>query len=402
MARHRRFNSSGAYRWTDCTASLSFVEALIADKKISADDKPSKDAQRGTACHSLLEYALKNNCDPFLLPPNLVKKIAGFDLVYTDLVNVRYIWQYLENEIIKYDAFEAEMNLDLSHIYNADAGGTGDFAAWTVQENYFWAHISDFKNGRMAVEVDANTQLFMYCLGLYYFLCAQMPLLQGEFVLSIGQPNAKHENGRIRETTISLDALLDWEDTKLIPAINAIESGNTVFSASEKNCQWCRGKTFCKAYNDFRTKQAGVDFQDYVKPKMDLPNIIRLLDNAKQIRKDLDEAEAVAIEMLANKQKIPGYELKQEMGNRKLKALPAVKKAFADNGLSVEEITKEKAATLGDIQNYLKTLGWTPQEIDSFIDSITKKDLGKLKLCKKESTAEKDFKEFRKFNYRKR
>lgn len=217
------------------------------------EDKPSKDAERGTRIHKLGErFLLGQDLSDVLLECDDEEefKIAK---AYAE-----YVWELAgdNGEICVEESFH-----DALSIYHPDLGGTGDAVVVFPRE----LHVIDLKSGRSPVRVTKNKQLLTYGLGAIEKRGWQH---FDKVHLHIFQP------GNTEMVTYTVDELKAWikELTKICErADDPFEKPNP----SPKACHFCKAKTICPAIREKVLESAKQDFI------FEENNLERLLDEAK-------------------------------------------------------------------------------------------------------------------------
>lgn len=202
--------SSTARNWT-CAGALAM--ATLADAEVE-----SIHAARGTAAHTISEACLR---DPAKEPEDFedaIVKTKGHKI-------------QIDGELIA----SAEMYVDYVRGLNADdlwiekkfslaaldppfeAGGTVDAAA--IFYHLRLIEIIDLKNGMDVVEVNGNKQARTYALTALLNLDPALASNIDWIKVTIVQPRASHEDGRIRSETFHVADLLDWA-YELLQAMN--------------------------------------------------------------------------------------------------------------------------------------------------------------------------------------
>lgn len=160
-----------------------------------------------------------------------------------------------EVERVKLTMFEPEefneRMLDISWLDDR-LGGTADK---TLVEPFGWAHLLDYKNGYIVVDVKDNEQLKTYAVGILH----EHPDAEGVRV-TIVQPNAPHEEGCIRTEEYTRDELKLFE-IKMKQAADETSKANAPLRAGDW-CMWCSAKTRCPEFEAKMAEEAKADFSD--------------------------------------------------------------------------------------------------------------------------------------------
>lgn len=389
MSIHQRLSASGSPTWIYCHGSVAYIEFLRAEGKIPKVSKDTPWSILGTAVHAILEYCVNHNIDPTTLRPLKVKRIAKMPLKLHDLKGAKVYWQFIQDQKSYYNNTFTERKYDLSNIYKMDVGGTADITQLKRRE---MAHVGDYKNGKTFVPI-SSAQLRIYGLGVYHEFYEEYKFKN--IMFSIGQPNCTETIEKVRTDVIPVKELLKWEDQYLIPATEKIRMNSATLNPGEKQCQWCDARAVCEARAKQELQIAQLDFKGLAEPRQDLPSVKSLtkeqiafiVDNKKRLTNFLAEVEKYALEMSEKGDKIPGYQIKEKFGNRKLKSHYQVSRQFRKHNLDRNILTKQetKNLTITELETYLKTvLKWETSAVNKFMSSITDKPRTGIELIKTE------------------
>ena len=238
MSDHARLGASNSSIWLKCSKAPEMSE----DK----ERKASVYTAEGTAAHMFSEGCLLDTGTPKI---GDTVHIEGFDIEITHEMAQHCFVYTDECERIAENAdwVEIEKRLHLDELWNWQPPeplfGTADFAA-VVKDT---AYLRDLKYGKgVPVEVQGNTQLLYYGLGLFY----EMPPSHRDkvewFDLGIVQPRAPHTDGPIRSLKIAKGDLLNWGFNNLRPVVDAIAEGKTAFLPGQ-HCRFCPASGGCEA-----------------------------------------------------------------------------------------------------------------------------------------------------------
>lgn len=131
-------------------------------------------------------------------------------------------------------------------------GGTADV---TLVEPFGWAHLDDYKNGYVTVEVVDNEQTQTYAVGILH----EHPDAEGVRV-SIIQPNAPHADGSVRTVEYTRDELKVFE-IRLKTAADACDEPDAPRIAGDW-CLWCPKQTECPEHDALMEQVTIMDFDD--------------------------------------------------------------------------------------------------------------------------------------------
>lgn len=230
-AEHARLPPSGAGRWTECTASIGYVEAN--DKLLP--DGGSTYADAGTRAHTAGAALI---LDP-------AAKVETDDA--ETLRNVTAYAEFCRSKKQYSDRMVVEKRVQL--FYLPSQKGTLDFGIHGPNGIY----IVDYKNGAgVPVYAKENKQLASYAeswireLEMIYDFDDKMLV-----TLVIYQPNDRSDDNPVRIWAISRGALRTFCEEQIQPAANLILNTpeKAVFRAGE-HCDkgFCRARGICDAY----------------------------------------------------------------------------------------------------------------------------------------------------------
>lgn len=402
MGDHSRLAASAANQWINCPGSIAYIEQLQQQgiKLAEASAGAAAAGKLGTACHSVLEYAVLKKIKPTDIRAFGLKRLSpDVPLTYQNLKGVELYWQYIMDKTPLYDHTFVERKYLLSKKYGVDVGGTADITQCKKRGNL---HIGDYKNGRTFVGVDSY-QLKVYAVGAYYELNPEYKFT--DVSVSIGQPNAGyHIDGSIRADNFAVSDLLAWEKEILAPAIKKIKAKSLDLNPGEKQCGWCPARLVCVANTKQVLSTAQLDFADCDSGVLKTPEIksltkkqmIFILDNKDRIINLIHGVEQHVEKLLHAGERMGAYKLEIKTGNRKLlpeKDLASVLKPYK---ITLAELKPEQPAKLlgiTDLEKYLaKVKKWDAKKISKFMEQATTRSASAPVLAKTVShSAQKDF-----------
>ena len=211
-----------------------------------APSPPSRYALEGTAAHYVAERCLTRDLPVSSMRGKAVHvdagngEIARFD-VTDEMVEAVEVYLSEINRIRKEvvgGSFHVEQVLDLTHLVPG-MFGTGDHVAI---EPLGRGHVHDLKYGAgVLVEVEDNPQLMIYALGA---IGPGNPHMMGEIEVHIVQPRIPHSSGPVRSVVYSVDELLQWGETVLIPKAKAAQMPGAPLVPGLW-CKWCDAEVRC-------------------------------------------------------------------------------------------------------------------------------------------------------------
>lgn len=231
---HATLSASSSSRWLKCPGSIRLSEGQ--------PNLTSKYAEEGTWAHLLAETCLAS--DPILDPLDmidlpLVNEEGDEFIVTEDMAEAVQVYvDTIREDLAMVGAgadFRVEHSFDLSWLY-PDMFGTNDCM---IGEMCGVLRVYDYKHGAgVAVEVERNSQM------MYYGLGAAKDDVYEEVELVVVQPRAGHPDGPVRRYRASIDELLDWGQTVLLPGAIATTKPDAPL-APGGHCRFCPALAVC-------------------------------------------------------------------------------------------------------------------------------------------------------------
>ena len=334
MLKHAKLSPSAAARWMTCPGSV----ALTADMP----DTTTIYAQEGTKAHDLAEQCLSQKVDAL--------HFAGEDYDESMLMYVQSYLDYVRTLKHKSSRLYVEKRLSLQKWV---PGGFGTCDAILLDKRKRQLHIIDLKYGMNKVDVENNSQLYMYALGAVDKVLEHIDSV----TIHIVQPRINYYGSE----EIPLDKLHAF-GVKAKKAANLCFTDNAPLNPSEKACEWCKAKATCPALYEHSLKVVGDDFTPIAVEKMTDAQLKLVLDNKTLIDKWLKSVESHIMGKLTSGETFAGYKLVEGRSIRKYTA-------DAENILS---------KMLGDTAYQNKLIGITDAE-----KLIGKKQFSELNITQK-------------------
>jgi len=233
---HAIFSPSSSHRWINCPASIK--------AGLFYPETTNEKATRGTVIHQLGEDNL-NGIDTLLERDNIVigKGCDPFPVSQVTEDMIDYAEEYAEyvNEI-KGDngTLWVELKTDLTDL---DKNMFGHSDAVVYDPDAKELHVIDLKTGTGMVDADNNSQLKLYAYGAYKMVTGAGNQVD-KITLHIFQ------RGNVHDWTLSPDALVQWINDIVKPAIADAKSVHPTFRPDTHTCQWCKARNDCKPYAD--------------------------------------------------------------------------------------------------------------------------------------------------------
>jgi len=244
---HSEFGGSKSKQILNCPGSVVLSRG-IPNKSNAAADK-------GTNAHSCVEFFIRNH--------KMLKKKVTRDVCINIARNTEE-WDesmienaldtltWLKEQVSPNTSVYVESKVDSSAFTTEGQGSTLDIAVanWSARELI----IADFKNGKHPVEVEENSQLIYYALGMLIKLKGFKKFDRVRCVII--QPNAYHKNGTIREWYISVDDAIKW-GKKFRKTVKIALKPNAPLKYGEW-CFFCLANKICPV---IRERKASRDFK---------------------------------------------------------------------------------------------------------------------------------------------
>jgi hypothetical protein len=396
---HAKLSPSSSKRWMTCPGSIALIDSL--DFK----EKPSRFAAEGTVAHEIHELALKakGKASKAIYYKGRTLTADGFQFkVSKDMVDaVQTSLDYIEDRIEEatLDGLRVELLVEVkSSLKYLDIpgldGGTSDVVLlfWEGEE-LVEIEVFDYKHGAgVAVEVEDNTQALSYGLGIIQKYKA---LSDTKVRITISQPRAHHNDGRIRSWDIDADYIYRWQEEQLIPKAKATRSKDAKLVPSEDGCRFCPAakSLACPAHNSRASEVAMIDFTDISDvnepPKIvDVGNLtadqkIFIIKNASILRDFISAVEnQMKLEVDHGSEEYKDhYKLVRKTTHRKFKedSLDELSSPLLDY-LDHSDIYEEKPRAMGEIERRLKkAVG--KDDAKTIMGEITDKPEGELVIA---------------------
>lgn len=390
--KHSRLAASKGEQFIYCPGSIAYIEYLKAEGKIP-ERTTSAASELGTGVHSVIEHCGKLGINPQKIGKD-VKKITKVTLGQHEINSAETCYEFSQEMKKEYGEVLFEERYPLDDIYGIDVGGTTDLVGLLRKKVL---HTGDYKNGRGMVEHLVNPQQRIYSLGAYYNEDHWMHWNDKTIVRNtIIQPNAYHNEGRIRTDEYTIKELRVWEEKTLIPAIELIKSGTATLTPGDKQCNWCDARRVCPANAKQTLQIAKLDFKDVpakgqgfkdvpatrkVKKGLQNPETLSndelafTIENTQRLINFLEGAEKEAFARIEKGETIGDLKISDKFGNRRIigkKKFEKILKSFKVKPKKLMLEQNPKMMTLTDMRNYLKKeKHWQKNKIETFIGEIT-------------------------------
>lgn len=356
---HALYSPSKLPRIISCPGSVNLTRDM--------EDTTNKYAEEGTMLHGIMELLLKRN--EFIVPDSIIAEYSLVDEQIEALTDcLDYVFALLnKQEDESYTLVEANVTLEgFSYLLKCDelcdVSGTLDLLISVPSNRKMY--VIDWKFGKGEVWPD-SAQLKAYALAA----------LRNETVMKnfdsvhiiIGQPRL-YMGDIFKELTTTPDELLSWAKEELVPALEQVNNVPGVFNPSEKACQWCLGKTSCKARHTKNLETAQEVFKVYadLPDKVDIQEVVDLLAKSKDLVKYIKDLENFVRNKLMNGHNVPGLKVVEGRSIRKWVNEDEIKQVLLDKyDLEWENIHTNKFKSPNQIEKILKSK--KAKEIKEFI-----------------------------------
>lgn len=250
--KHAIYSASGAERWMNCPASISFCKDLPPLPTIAA-------AEEGTVFHSHVERVLMY----FMITGKLFWPKLEDALMFGHLKRVvNFVlkrWDENKQDLV------LEQRVSLDHI-DEDMYGTNDIGLVPLVRQIDLLEVWDIKYGKgHVVETEKtsksgftflNPQLSFYAIGLARLHNYRFK----KYLIGIIQPRVKHVFGTERYKIITLDELKK-EEEDFHKGVERTKKSNPRFFEGEW-CFFCKGKFTCPKKVDKKVEIYGAMMKD--------------------------------------------------------------------------------------------------------------------------------------------
>ena len=346
---HHKIGPSKSKQWTECTASISYIEAnahrLPPSGSVYADE--------GTKAHEYGEKVLLNQLDLRTIPDDFRQPVTDYVIAVRKLMTP-HSWVGIERVVPLF------YNLE-------DPTATGTVDALIVQTQPALAvHVRDYKHGAgVLVKSEFNKQLSIYAFsaivdledaGLFSFPPATPVTIHAI------QPRHHEWVDEPWETTVG--ELREFCMNEIMPpARTIIEDGPVVFVANEDTCRFCAAKGFCperaKALNALPSGINPLEMFD----DLSAPDVTELTDqqllsiyrNQKAIGAFIGDVEKHLFELALAGKALDGTKLVTgREGNRKWADESTADSALAALGLGLTDRYNQTLKSVVAIEKVLK------------------------------------------------
>jgi hypothetical protein len=241
---HSVLAPSAASRWAVCTASVGYVEHLIATGQIPAEEESSVYADEGTEAHAYAAAWLTHQREPQWPSDDHGLKTYGRKGVYVEMRKHLLAYVTLVNSLIE-PGCDVQIEQKVVLFYAPEDTGTVDVRIINFKRKS--VHIIDLKYGvGVGVYAKKNKQLSIY---------AESAMRDGRVIpddwivtLIIFQPRDRSDENAVRLAAVTRAELREFA-TAIDLVVEDIKAGRVVYKADpQSSCRWCRAKGLCDTY----------------------------------------------------------------------------------------------------------------------------------------------------------
>ncbi len=288
---HARLAPSAASRWMACPGSARLCQFVV--------DSGSDDADRGTACHAVLERALREGGDALSYAGRAI--VVGEKRIEVTKEMAGWVAEVVAWVVWYLDAhpgasLRTEERIAVGRAFGVpdDVWGTADVVVVGPEEIL----VHDAKFGYVEVGIDDNPQLLLYTIGL----AADYGWVFERYRTVIHQPQC----GAPKERAVSRGELLDYQ-RRYLPKIRATFDPEAPLVPSDEACRWCPAAGVCPALQERAIVLAQREFASLETISVD--DLSALLTHATRIRAGLDAAERHALKLIQLGGRVPGFKI---------------------------------------------------------------------------------------------
>jgi CRISPR/Cas system-associated exonuclease Cas4 (RecB family) len=221
--KHALYSSSSLERLRLCPPSARLSSGI--------EGKTSAAAEKGTRIHALAEKLLLG-----------VISEGSPDELEAANKYAEFIWDLTGD-----DELHVEVNVTEGLvIYHPSLGGSADAVIIRPDELV----VCDLKTGKGIVDAEENSQLLTYCLGALNKFGWKGIRIVSLYI---------YQNGKVSNISYQVNRMSEWA-RELVKITQAADNPFETPNPGPKQCQFCRARPKCPAWNDLATASAQNDF----------------------------------------------------------------------------------------------------------------------------------------------
>lgn len=308
MTQHATCSASAASRWMACPGSIRMSEGIPRSS--------SRDAAQGTLAHTIASDILMSNKNVNLWL-GVKQSVDGhaFTVDQEMIDGVKFYLDICFSDFKGGDVAYAEMDTTAALCkLHPRLGGTADRVRYRPSTRHL--RVTDFKYGAgVIVEVEDNKQLLVYALGAMLSLPPGIPV--ESVTVTIVQPRAEHEDGRVRDWTFKAVEILDFA-AELVTAAKATEAENAPLVPGPAQCRWCPAARVCPALEQRHHALVAADFSAAV--TYDPQKLSLTLESLPLVEARIKAIREFAYEEAMRGNPPPGFKLVEKRAIRRWKS----------------------------------------------------------------------------------
>lgn len=314
-----------------CPGSVRLCEAIV--------DTSSDDANRGTACHTVLESCLSTGADPQQFAGRKVSVTSGGHTTEIDFTAEMAGWvaeavAWVRGYMAKHpgSSLRTEERIIIGRAFGCpdDLWGTADVVIAAPDE----LCVDDAKFGYNEVPVYENPQLLLYLIGV----AADYAWVYDRYRIVITQPQC----GEPKEQELTRDQLLDFVK-RYQPKIAATQDPDAPLVQSDEGCRWCEAAGVCPELQKRTLALAQREFASV--DLLSVDDLSMLVRHAERIRAGLKKAEEHALGLAQAGVKIPGCKVVASDKRRVWKDAGSAAKLMRKLGYKLDDIAPRSMIT---------------------------------------------------------
>ena len=365
---HSMWAPSASERWLICPKSVIETQAMPVP-----DASPA--AAEGSVAHDWCEKILLGERELNDVEDDTMR--AGVE-IYTEYAEG--VFETYENP-----GYEVEGTVQLEQIIPGGSPpywscfGSADFFIYDEDDNQM-PEVIDFKYGRHLVEVENNTQLMLYAIGLVDDI-----QWAGPVKLTIVQPRAAHKDGPIRSWVVTGKQL---RDLKIRARKTLLDAHKTPKKAGD-HCHYCLLAPSCEAKHVEVQALAGIEFgkvnfEPMIPGSMNEKQIAAIVTHHKAIAKWMESVVAKATTDSKHGKKNKYLKLVRNSGRNGWTDENTFKRMVRELGIEKTDAYKTVPEGMGNIKKVLKEM-YDDKPDDLIAEYVTKTE-GSVSLVSVDDT----------------